>query len=188
MAELDVYPVTLRGPLSTNRSQLVTFARVFTRDGRLYVAESRTKGRTVTVVSSYDLPEGEIQRRGGTRSAKWGDWSWSGCGCSSQWRTQNPEVLAMMADPVPEPVEPVEPEPVDFSTVTAFTYGVDDDYDAATWLVDHGAAEVVESEAGIGWTSAAGDERFTAEAGETIYLTPDGPRCDGTDGGTDGDS
>lgn len=118
MAALDLYPVTIRGPLTTNSSRLSTFARIFTHEGRFYVAESRTKGRTVVSVSSYEMPEGEPMRRGGTKAGRWGEWSWSGCGCANSWRSQNiAELVAMdqtvYGDPEPEP----EPEPDE--TVTA---------------------------------------------------------------------
>lgn len=85
-ANIDIYPVTLRGPLSTNASRVVTFARIFTHGGRFYVAESGNKGKDIRVVSSYPIPEEDFIRRG-TKAAKWGPWSWSGCGCASRWNT-----------------------------------------------------------------------------------------------------
>lgn len=102
---IDVYPVTLRGPLSTNSSRVVTFARIFTHNGRLYVAESGNKGRDIRVVSSYPLPEEEFIRRG-TKAAKWGPWSWSSCGCSSSWNMHTAANLAAMdTTPAETPAE-----------------------------------------------------------------------------------
>lgn len=92
----DVYPVTVRGPLTTNSSKVVTFARMFTHDDTLYIAESRDRGRTVTTVSTYEAPEGEPTRPG--RSAKWGDWTYTGCGCSNSWRRYSTQQLAAMAE------------------------------------------------------------------------------------------
>lgn len=92
---IDVYPVTLRGPLSTNSSHVVTFARIFTHDGRLYVAESGNKGLDIRTVSSYPIPDDDLISRG-TKVAKWGPWNWSGCGCSSRWNTHTREALAAL--------------------------------------------------------------------------------------------
>jgi hypothetical protein len=92
---LDVYPLTVRGPLSTNSSRVVTFARAFVLDGRLYIAESGDKGKTIRAVSSYPVPDEEFVRRG-SKAAKWGPWTWSGCGCSSKWNTWTTAQLAAM--------------------------------------------------------------------------------------------
>jgi hypothetical protein len=92
---LDVYPLTVRGPLSTNSSRVVTFARAFVYDGRLYIAESGDKGKTIRAVSSYPVPDEEFVRRG-SKAAKWGPWTWSGCGCSSKWNTWTTAQLAAM--------------------------------------------------------------------------------------------
>lgn len=92
----DLYPLTIRGPLSSNRQGVATFARLFTKGDRLYVAESRDKGRTVTRVTSYPLPEGEPSRPG--RAAKWGPWSYSSCGCANRWRIHTIDSLAELAD------------------------------------------------------------------------------------------
>lgn len=92
----DLYPLTIRGPLSSNGQGVATFARLFTRGDRLYIAESRDKGRTVTRVTSYPLPEGEPSRPG--RAAKWGPWSYSSCGCANRWRTHTIDSLAKLAD------------------------------------------------------------------------------------------
>lgn len=126
MAELrDVYPVTIRGPLSTNRSRLSTFARIFVHENRLYVAESRNKGATVTTVSSYPLPDAELIQRAG-KAGRWGDWSWSGCGCANSWRRHTIEELVALdstpaaAEPEPVAVPPVTgSNPYDWPTDTA---------------------------------------------------------------------
>lgn len=102
---LDVYPVTLRGPLSTNSSRVVTFARLFVHAGRLYVAESGNKGNDIRVVSSYPLPEEDFQRRG-NRAGKWGPWSWSSCGCASKWNKWTQVALVELdTTPAEEPAE-----------------------------------------------------------------------------------
>ncbi len=93
---LDVYPVTVRGPIKgENRQGVATFARLFEHDGALYLAQSRTKGRTVTDVTRYELPEGRPNRPG--RAAKWGEWVYSSCGCANSWRTHSIESLVALA-------------------------------------------------------------------------------------------
>lgn len=92
----DVYPVTLRGPLSTNSSRVVTFARIFTHDGRMYAAESGNKGKDIRVVSSYPITEDMEFNTRGKETAKLGPWAWSGCGCSSRWQTWSKEQLIAM--------------------------------------------------------------------------------------------
>jgi hypothetical protein len=94
-ANLNVYPVTVRGPLATNSSRVVTFARLFTHQGRLYIAESGDKGKTIRHVTSYPIPEEDFVRRG-TKTASWGPWKWSGCGCSSKWNTWTVEALVAL--------------------------------------------------------------------------------------------
>jgi hypothetical protein len=103
---LDVYPLTVRGPLTTNSSHVVTFARAFVHDGRLYIAESGDKGKTIRHVTSYPIPEDEYIRRG-SKNAKWGPWTWSGCGCSSKWGTWSKEQLVAL-DETTAPVESVD--------------------------------------------------------------------------------
>lgn len=88
---MDLYPLTVRGPLSTNTSGVVTFARLFTHGDKIYVAESRDKGRTVVSVTQYEKPEGEPSRPG--NAAKWGSWVYSSCGCTNQWRNHSIESL-----------------------------------------------------------------------------------------------
>lgn len=92
---MDLAPLTVRGPHKTTTSGVVTFARMFVRDGRLYIAESRDKGRTVTSVTAYDLPEGEPTRPG--RAAKWGPWVWSSCGCGNSWGNHSLDALVALA-------------------------------------------------------------------------------------------
>lgn len=94
MTSVDLYPLTVRGPVSTNSQRVVTFARLFTHDGKLYIAESRDKGRTVTRVSEYEIPEDKPTRPG--RAAKWGPWSYSSCGCANQWRRHSVESLVSL--------------------------------------------------------------------------------------------
>lgn len=98
---LDVYPVTVRGPISTNSSGMVTFARLFEHEGRLYLAESRDKGFTVRRVTAYDLPEGAPKRPG--RNSKWGKWVYTSCGCANRWnRWKKAELAAMVEGEEPE--------------------------------------------------------------------------------------
>ena len=95
MTALDVWPVTVRGPHKTNTSGVVTFARMFTRDNQLFIAESRDKGRTVVSVTAYDLPEGAPSMPG--KAAKWGPWVYSSCGCASSWNTHTLDRLFELA-------------------------------------------------------------------------------------------
>lgn len=92
----DLYPLTVRGPITGSGQGVVTFARLFTKGDRLYIAESRDKGRTVTRVTSYPLPEDKPSRPG--RAAKWGPWTYSSCGCANRWRTHTTDSLAQLAD------------------------------------------------------------------------------------------
>ena len=95
VAELDLYPLTLRGPLKTTTSKVVTFARLFTHEGRLYVAESLNRGASVTSVHEYPMPEGEPSMPG--KAAKWGDWVYSSCGCGNSWGNHTKASLAARA-------------------------------------------------------------------------------------------
>ena len=91
MAELDLYPLTIRGPLTTTTTQVVTFARMFTHDGKLYIAESLNRGATVRSVTEYPLPEGEPSMPG--KAAKWGPWVYSSCGCGNSWGNHTKQAL-----------------------------------------------------------------------------------------------
>lgn len=105
----DIFPVEVRGPLATTRSGLVTFARLFVYDGKLYIAESRNRGSRVASVTAYPLPEGEpVPDRRRSKGYTWGPWSYWSCGCSSGWRKHSVESLVALAQ-VDEPGEP-EPE------------------------------------------------------------------------------
>jgi hypothetical protein len=88
---MDVLAKRLRGPFSTTRTGVITEARFFTHDDKLYVAEGQQRGRTVTRVTAYDLPEGEPVGN------RWGPWAWSTCGCGSSWRTHSIESLVALA-------------------------------------------------------------------------------------------
>lgn len=94
---LDVYPVTVRGPLTSNRQGVATFARIFEHEGTLYVATSRDKGRTVESVTAYELPEGKPSRPG--KAAKFGPFAYTGCGCANFWARHRREDLAAMVQP-----------------------------------------------------------------------------------------
>lgn len=92
----DQWPLTVRGPLSTNSSRVVTFARAFTYGGRLYIAESPDKGKTIRAVSSYPIAEDAVFDRRGSKAAKFNGFTWSGCGCSSQWQRWSQEQLVAL--------------------------------------------------------------------------------------------
>lgn len=92
----DVFPVTIRGPLVDNSSGVVTFARVFNHDGRMYIAQSPDKGKTIRSVHSYEIaPDIDFVRRG-SKTASFNGFKWSGCGCSSKWGTWTTAQLAAM--------------------------------------------------------------------------------------------
>lgn len=101
----DIYPLTIRGPLSDNASGVVTFARAFTAHGRLYIAQSGDKGRTIRSVTSYEIPEGTEFVRRGSKAAKFGAFSWSGCGCASSWSKWT---IAQLAEMDSTPADPVD--------------------------------------------------------------------------------
>lgn len=91
MADLDVYPVTVRGPIGP-LDHHASFARVFTHDGKFWLARGRNRGAEIMTVQSYDPPEGEPRVNG--RSGAWGEWSWNSCGCSSQWGSHDRAAIA----------------------------------------------------------------------------------------------
>lgn len=93
---MDVFPVTVRGPQLPQGS--ARFARVFTHGDRLYVAEGVNRGRKVTKVSAYDLPEGEPTKVG--NQTRWGGWTWSSCGCGNSWGAHTVEGLISLAESV----------------------------------------------------------------------------------------
>lgn len=97
----DVAPATVRGPHATTRSGVVTYARIFTDGTRLYVAEGNNRGKDVTRVTSYPLPDEEYApnpRK--NRAGSWGPWSWSSCGCSSLWGRHRQAALIKQAQRV----------------------------------------------------------------------------------------
>lgn len=89
---MDIYPVTVRGPIPTGS---LRFARIFTANGKLYIAEGLQRGARVNKVTAYDLPEGEPSQRG--RNASWGPWKWSSCGCGNSWGRHPQTTLIEMA-------------------------------------------------------------------------------------------
>lgn len=130
MPDLDIFPATVKGPLATTNSRYVTFARVFTVEGRLFIAEGRQRGGIVTSVHEYPAPAGEPERDPRkSKAGSWGEWSWSSCGCSSSWRKHSIESLVSQAVPLasdvgetPTPDEAVEPASPDASgTLTLVT-------------------------------------------------------------------
>lgn len=92
---LDAKFVTVRGPLTSTRQGVVTGARLFTVGDKLYIAESRDRGRTVVKVTAYPVPEDTPKLTGS--AGKWGPWVWSSCGCSNQWGRHATASLAEMA-------------------------------------------------------------------------------------------
>lgn len=87
--------------MTSARQGVTTFARLFEHDGRLYLATSRDKGRTVETVTSYDLPEGKPSRPG--KQAKFGPWTYTGCGCANSWGRHSRESLVAMVIPAYDP-------------------------------------------------------------------------------------
>lgn len=103
MAPFDRSPVDVRGPLKgsfRHRQQLTSFARAFVANDRLYIAESRDLGKTVTRVTAYDIPTEEPVIRGNTM--KWGAWVFSGCSTCragrSKWKTHSTDSLTALVD------------------------------------------------------------------------------------------
>lgn len=92
---MDVFPVTVRGPIPRGS---VRFARLFTRDDRLFIAEGTNRGRTVMRVTSYPVPEGEPQRIG--NQTQWGSFRWSSCGCGNSWGSHTQEELIGLVESV----------------------------------------------------------------------------------------
>lgn len=95
-SRMDIAPVTVRGPIPRGS---VRFARLFTHENRLYIAEGTNRGKTVLRVSSYPIPEGEPQRLGNQMT--WGSFKWSSCGCGNRWGDHSMEELIALAEPVP---------------------------------------------------------------------------------------
>ena len=101
MTDLDSFPCTVKGPLATTNSRLVTFARVIVRDGRLFVAEGTKRGGEVRSVTEYPAPEGEpVPNPRQSQGYIWGEWSWKSCGCSSQWSKHPATALIAQAEPL----------------------------------------------------------------------------------------
>lgn len=104
MPPFDRSPVDVRGPLKgsfKHRQRLTSFARAFVHDGRLYIAESRDLGKTVSQVTSYEMPKGESKSTGNTM--KWDQWVFSGCSSCragrSKWKSHSiDEMVAMAAE------------------------------------------------------------------------------------------
>lgn len=115
MTDLDSFPCTVKGPLATTNSRLVTFARVIVRDGRLFVAEGTKRGGEIRSVTEYPTPEGEpIPNPRQSQGYIWGEWSWKSCGCSSQWSKHPATGLIAMAEPlVSAGAEPTPPPDAD---------------------------------------------------------------------------
>ena len=103
MQPFDRSPVDVRGPLQgsyQNRQRVSTFARAFTHNDLLYIAESPDLGKTVRQVTTYPIPEEAPIVRGNT--TKWGPWVFSGCSSCragrSKWRSHSTDSLMAMAD------------------------------------------------------------------------------------------
>lgn len=101
MQPFDRSPVDVRGPLKgafQHRQQLTSFARAFVSGDRLYVAESRDLGKTVSRVTAYDVPDEAPKVNGNTM--KWGPWVFSGCSSCragrSKWKTHTVDDLAAL--------------------------------------------------------------------------------------------
>lgn len=98
----DRHPVDVRGPLTgayKHRQRVSTFARAFIAGDRLYIAESGDLGKTVSQVTSYEIPADEPLIRGNT--IKVGPWVFSGCSTCragrSKWRSHSTDTLIALA-------------------------------------------------------------------------------------------
>lgn len=104
-------PVKINGPHATTRSGLITFARIFVHDNRLFIAEGKQRGAVVASVTEYPMPEGEPTRDPRrSRAASWGPWKWDNCGCGNSWGRHSIESLVAQATLL-EPVVPEDTEP-----------------------------------------------------------------------------
>lgn len=104
MTDTDFYPATVRGPLKTTMSGTTTFARLFTFDGRFFIAESSNRGTSIRSVTEYEMPQGTPERNVRvSRGATWGPWSYDSCGCASAWKKHKLADLAAMATPLDAP-------------------------------------------------------------------------------------
>lgn len=110
MVNLDSAPVKINGPHATTRSGLITFARIFVHDNRLFIAEGKQRGAVVASVIEYPMPEGEPTRDPRrSRAASWGPWKWDNCGCGNSWGRHSIESLVAQAAPL-EAASEDEPE------------------------------------------------------------------------------
>lgn len=103
MQPFDRSPVDVRGPLKgsfQHRQTLTSFARAFVAGDKLFIAESRDLGKTVSRVTAYDVPTEEPKVNGNTM--KWGPWVLSGCSTCragrSKWKTHTTDSLTALAD------------------------------------------------------------------------------------------
>lgn len=103
MQTFDRSPVDVRGPLKgsfQHRQTLTSFARAFIDGDKLYIAESRDLGKTISRVTTYPAPEGEPKVNGNTM--KWGSFVFSGCSTCragrSKWKLHSTETLKALAD------------------------------------------------------------------------------------------
>jgi len=92
---IDLFPVDVYGPLAPNVDQ-IRYGRLFVRDDRLYIVASPDRGKTVSWVRSYALPE-DAPKRGNGPFTRWGPWKYKSCGCNSNWRSQTVDGLKALA-------------------------------------------------------------------------------------------
>jgi hypothetical protein len=92
----DISPVDIRYNGSP-RGDVWRWSRLIITDAALYVARSNDRGKTITSVTRYALPEGDRTQTGAKRGS-WGQFSWSSCGCANSWDRHTAAELIAIGD------------------------------------------------------------------------------------------
>lgn len=93
----DIYPVDVRHNGGPRGSDLWRWSRLIITDTALYIARSDDRGKTITSVTRYALPDGDRIQTGAKRGS-WGQFSWSGCGCANSWGRHTRADLVAIGD------------------------------------------------------------------------------------------
>lgn len=72
-------------------------ARVIYTGTKLYICTTPDRGKTISRVHVFDVPEEAVISYYG-RNTHLGPWTWSSCGCSSNWYNYTPEYLIALAE------------------------------------------------------------------------------------------